>query len=655
MRLVTGEGLVDGPLAAPWRADLALEWEGPVPDRVTLGGAEVPLRGGRAPLPCIEGELIARRGEEVLRARVEAAPGQRPDAGDVELLRTWAVLARKLGPKDGPGLIKLPLLAMETLLQRLQPTALDELLHARGRAAISRIAARPRSYIRTEDERLPVERVARPARDAERDLSRSGAAMRIGRRVVPQQLLSSYTEEDLEIYENRVLITVVKRLRDRALRRRAQASDARDRIGELRASLYRLLALHQFRRHGELEERTRSASAKEEWLQDVEGDAATFLERMDGQLQTYEAALSRPVGLALRRAPLVRAPLRETNILSFDEDYGLLPVIWRLLEREEHPIADLRVDDPEGVYADLCQVGLARALDELRFTLKPSAAELWSAGGTGMGAVEAEGEQGEEGRWIVRAQRGRDPRGWRMDVDVIWRSAAPKTSGAAPRRRTPGAAVADSRQAKPDETVHRLRLRPTFAAATEAAPPVVDGDEGRRAVWLHPVGQLPEAGAEARARFNLSTEPAGQDLPLSVAVHPGDWASADRLGRLIRRFTLWTELERGRVPTWCPCCGGESRGDVKSRSCMAASCGARWGLRDCNTCRAPIPKLLPVVPPSHALDDLLLAHEREGRKRQLFAELGGRDMLADWPLQDGLLPELDTCGDMLACPRCGAS
>jgi hypothetical protein len=171
------------------------------------------------------------------------------------------------------------------------------------------------------------------------------------------------------------------------------------------------------------------------------------------------------------------------------------------------------------------------------------------------------------------------------------------------------------------------------------------------------VGQLPVADDVSLRCLNFHTGPEGRRHPISLGLHPADWASADRLGRLIRRFTLWTDLENRRIPEDCPTCGGASRAEGLDRGCLNKDCEARWGVRTCNNdqCKKVIPKLLPRVPPDHALDELLLDYPDIGRKRQLFSELGGRDMLADWPLFPDLNPERDRCNDMLACPHCGAS
>src|SRR5690606_34456851 len=104
----------------------------------------------------------------------------------------------------------------------LEPTPLDELLD-RDLGALADACARPRSWLREENVVQPVARVRRPARDAIAHLSRHPEHVGSdGLRVFPERVLASVQEEELDLYENRVLVSLVRRLLDRARRQRSR-------------------------------------------------------------------------------------------------------------------------------------------------------------------------------------------------------------------------------------------------------------------------------------------------------------------------------------------------------------------------------------------------------------------------------------------------
>lgn len=657
MRLSTGEGPLSGNLSTPWRADLHLVYEGSPPDSLRFGGVDVPVGPSPIRLPALSAELVARRGGELLRQRVEIEADRRPPPEDGDLLAAWARLAADLCPAGTPvsTASQLPILAVEALLARFEPSPVDLLLQRRGRAAIGAIADNPRSYLRTEDALVPVDRVQRVSRDAERELSRSGQAMMVGRRVVPSQLLATFVEEDLAIYENRVHISLVRRLQHRARRRLRDLNDAETRIGELQKGLDRLHRLHQFRRHGALKKSSEMRS-QPGWLEDLTQKIDNLRASLDGQLRTFDTVLRTPLGLALRSSAALVGQLRETNILTFDPNYSLLPQIWRLLDQEDRPSIDLRKDDPEATYTDLCWTALLHAQDELGFVPRdPQSPLSLSVSGNPdtTGNVWQGPAQVEQGCWLATLSRGQDRMGNWIDIDIHWWPDPPARQSTdiqvrlMEERRGKKAA-----RPKPSPT-HALRLRPTWSPTAKAQPASIETVEGRdrQVVWIHPCDRLPEDGPQALSRFNLHTHPREGASPMSLALHPADWASADRMGRLLRRHTLWNDLVEGRLPSTCPCCGSAARAEKKDYRCMNEDCGTRWGTRTCTACKGTIPKVLPPTPRPDVIEELIFDHYKEGQKRQLFAEIGGRDMLADWPLSEGLDGD---CGDMLSCPQCGA-
>lgn len=668
-------------LASPWRGALALRWARPEerPTAVRFDGAALPEPEGPEGdlrLPALAGTLTWREGGELRRVRLDVAPDDRPDAPERSLLRAWADLVAELAPAGARGdrldaAGALPTLAIEALLAAFKRTPLDELLERRGLGVLARVAARPRSWLRQEDEVVDIGRVRRPARDAVRHLDRHAHDVWYdGRKPYPGRLLGAFVEEELDIYENRVVVSLVTALRDRAARRLARLRHARARVDELLRSLERMTRLGQHRRRRAL--LARSGEGLD--LGGVLQQAHALEVALGRQVRSLTAAASTPLVLALRHQSSVTSPLRETNILLFDPDYQVLVEVWRALEEErraeERP--DPRLDDPDAVYADFLIVALAHSLAELGFQALDGATPLDLHAGGGRGRLDA---TWRGAGWSVRLRRLAPEGPVELDIDPqVPEAAKPPPKAPRPasreerRRRThrggsaaPGSVLDVAPPPGPPPLPSaRLRLQPTFTPQQGARPAP---DEARISVWVHPVDLLAQGaevrvgvardrldlGASPRARHRHAVDPM-KEAVLAFAATPWQHESLDRLGRLLRRFTTWPELAQGHLPERCPACHGPSRpdGDRGDRACADPECGARWGLRTCASCGAPIPKLLPARPPSEALEDLWLEHGSPGARWRLAADLGGRDLLADLCLHhEGM------GGDMLVCPGCG--
>jgi hypothetical protein len=483
--------------------------------------------------------------------------------------------------------------------------------------ALAEACTRPRSWLREERIVQPVSRVRRPARDAVHHLSRHPEhAGHDGVRTYPERILASVQEEELDIYENRVLVGVVLRLVDRAARRRQQVALAVTEAERLREERDRSARYLQWKKHGRMKKALQRDGQDIDSLVDA---AEAYLARLDTQVRTLDACLYTPLGGALRFAPMPATPLRETNILTWDARYRLLPVLWRALDAEAGPEPlDLLLDDPERAWMDFCLLALLRALGELGFE--------------GKGAIRGARSLGmsrERWRATVRADE---------TAIVLELHREPVAVAAQTGLRIPGQVHADaSSRSRPKVTM--LRFVPTFCTPGQRA--VAEGD-----VWLHPNAVADLHGGDGEGvRGRASVHGASGR---SIAVAPWSFASVDRIGRLIQLHTLGAELGAGDVRETCPSCTGPSRKDGNGRSCNNPDCGAAWGYRVCNNpaCGAKVPKLLPKMPSDEALEELVFDHDEPHKRALLIEQLGGRDLLAEW------------CGEAIGtwwmvCPRCG--
>lgn len=621
----------------PWQHPLELGWgrSEDRPRRLRVGGTPIsdeallssPLRIPWLPTPIEWEDASGRRSFSV-----RLADGARPDSARVEILRGFArtLAARKemtLEHVEG-----LSLFSVTTLWKWLEPTPLDQMIDE-SLGSIAEACARPRSWLREERIVQPVARVRRPARDAVRHLSRHPEhAGNDGLRTYPERILASIQEEELDIYENRVLIGIVRRLDERALRIRERVSVALTEIEGLRVERDRAHRFAQFRRYGRLR---KLLTNKGEDVEQVIERAQRFLQRLQAQLRSLEACLTTPLGLALRFSPLPTSPLRETNILTWDTNYRMLPVLWQALEeeaRERQPL-DLTLDDDDAVWLDFCHLALLRALVELGFSGKgPVTTHLLG----GAGAAEGLRRSTPGGDWCASVQT----KGGVLVLDL--HREAPTRALAAPVHRAPGQRVADTRPAAP-VMVSSVRFAPTFCG--QAARP---GAVGPRDVWLHPhpLAELPGGGWTAGQAVASVHGERGR----AVAVAPWSFGSIDRLGRLVQLNTLGAELKAGEVRESCPAgCSEPSRAGKQGtdRTCGNLDCEISWGFRMCN-CGARVPKVIPKAPSSDVLEELIFDHDEPVQRLLLAEQLGGRDLLANWCMAD------DGIGTAwMVCPSCG--
>jgi hypothetical protein len=607
----------------PWRAPAELGWTPrDRPRWVRLGATPVDerlLNASPLRLPWVRTALSweDNAGEHVSEIRI--GDRVRPEEARIEVLRGFARMVAQ-GPElrlEKVG--DLAIFSASTLWKWLEPSPVDTLID-QSLGALADACTRPRSWLREERIVQPVSRVRRPARDAVRHLSRHPEhAGHDGVRTYPERILAAVQEEELDIYENRVLIGVVRRLADRAARRLQQVALAAAEAERLHEERDRAARYLQWKKHGRMRKALQRDGVDIDALVEA---AASYRSRLVAQVRTLEACMFTAVGEALRFTPIPLSPLRETNILTWDPRYRLLPVLWRQLEAEAGPDPlDPVLDDPDRTWMDFCLLTLLRALGELGFE--------------GTGTIRGAASLGmRRGRWRATVH----PEEAAIVLELHREAIAVATP---PVFRFPGQMQADA-SAPPPPKLTTLRFVPTFSAPGHRA--VADAD-----VWLHPnpVADLQTGDwNEVRTRATVHGT-----TGRSIAVAPWSFASVDRLGRLVQLHTLAVELAAGEVRETCPSCNGSSREDGNDRRCN--DCGAGWGFRICNNpaCGARVPKLLPKMPSKDGLEELLLEHlehDEPHRWALLREQLGGRDLLADW------------CGEpegigtwWMVCPSCG--
>lgn len=587
------------------------------PDALSLGGVPLPITSPETSIPALEGELIWQQGEASGTVRLKPALEERPGEAYRECLTgLMRVLAAYPETRWG-DLSERPIFFHQGLWRHLTPEEVDGAIDA-SIGAFFRIAEAPRIRLREEQAILPVDRVKRPAADADRTLVQMGRHLVGG--LIPRatHLKARLFDEDLALYENRVVVTLATQLRGRAQGRLQRLELALESLDEIAAELLQLRKLGLHERAGRL----RKASGVDQRLEDLQAKAATHRRQLLRQLDAFGAILEGVLGDRLQDAPPIQGHLRSTNILAFDERYAEIGTLWRTMRRYggDRQAPDVVLDDLDRGYAAVVRLAVCKALKHLRFV------------GDAPVPLNAKAPP---------LQVARDD-GWQVTL-------RPTPTGLIVEYRFIDAEAEQARRRsgrRPDPP-QRVEFHATFDTAERRQ---VGGD----AVWVHPVtGQASVAdAADWLVRFATGQTPGRVDggrPPAALPVAPWSFSSVHRVVRLLRGLLLGTAITAGRVPRRCPLCGGQSRASTSNaeddRQCIG--CGGQWGRRQCTHCETWIPKLLPKLPRIEA-DMSSLGGDGFASRQALLDTLVGPHGLS------GLCQAPQEFGRMLMiCPGCG--
>lgn len=608
-----GQGVADGRLVLGRPARRALVIGGKVRE-VALDGVPIPTSNGDTRVPAIPGELTwVDEAGQPRSVSIEVDPRERPGVAQRDCM---AGFVRRVGWGQGaPVRLTLsqlrahPLFFHDGLWKQLRPEPFDGQV-AGALSALFDIARRPRSRLREENVVLPVERVRRPARDADRWLVREGRGLVGGFAVRPTQLLARLLEDDLAIYENAVVVALCRWARERALRRADAVALALDEAKRIYEDLTRLTRLGLHERVG----RWRKAAGVDDSIEALIQAGEAYRAALRRQIEAFAAILDGPVGVALRDDAGVFGALRPTNILAHDERYAAVARLWRA--RPIGPAAGASWDDPDLNYRRFLRMATGQALGALRFvaTQRDAAFPL------------------DDGAPPIELQR----------VDGWWVRVTPTDTGLGIEQRRVDSAH-DAREKKlgrQPRPPRRTQLVATFDPLDERPAGDPRSDE---VVWVHPNHDL--SGRDRAAYLRRASVTFGGSTPAALPLAPWHFGSVDALARLLRARLLGADIQAGRLPEACACCGGEGRTDGRPDDRICDACGARWGRRQCG-CGAWIPKLLPKL--GKLADDQFDGVDYAARQSTLDL-LVGRDGLADLCHADGALGKM-----WMVCPACGA-
>jgi len=211
----------------------------------------------------------------------------------------------------------------QKLAERARPQPLD-LEIARHLQHLQHVCHKPRLHLRVEEERLPVSRARRTPVRAVADLvSHPGDwEHRTLRSIQPSRVLARQTEDEWNLYENRVAVRLVDHLlgyvskRLEELRKIKESLEATDYSREIGSTSFR-----RAHRISELWSTTLESKTEDELRQSMQR-----LELAQRDLQTLRDS---PLYVHVPRRESVALDLRPTNILVNDPNYRKVAALWR--------------------------------------------------------------------------------------------------------------------------------------------------------------------------------------------------------------------------------------------------------------------------------------------------------------------------------------
>lgn len=250
------------------------------------------------------------------------------------------------------------------------------------------VCDRPRLHLRKEEAVRPVDVVRRVGPAALRHLASHSEhwETRTVDGIRPARLYAEVIEDDLELYENRF----VKSLIDRLIR---HVSDKRLEVEQIRDQLENAIEWDEYAEEFRDYRRQLMLLALLPNM-DIEKikKEQYVLERLLKRLTSIQHILAQCIGShfyqALQNCEPVSSPIRATNILTMDPDYRPLFELWLEMdlqnEKQQDAIRGSLPHDLEEAYCAYCQVMLLVALRLADFTLTGDSEQ-------NMGSIDADG------------------------------------------------------------------------------------------------------------------------------------------------------------------------------------------------------------------------------------------------------------------------
>ena len=210
--------------------------------------------------------------------------------------------------------------------------------------AFSKIAKNPKSSIKYEEDIVNVEKARKINGQTVKHLSSHSELVREVKEdnVIPSKILTTFAEEDLAIYENRVFKTLVNNIVRFLTRRQSMLEDALEanQIDEI--GYNNVLNLSEFDKvEFDLSIKVKKGLNKENNV------GNEVLRRTENLLTAYKSLKSTPFMKGLAKAKDVHPPLMKTNIILHNADFKIVYNTWIFMERYSSVTYNIGVSDKD--------------------------------------------------------------------------------------------------------------------------------------------------------------------------------------------------------------------------------------------------------------------------------------------------------------------
>ncbi len=595
----------------------------------------------------------------------------------VDALVLFANQANKLSPSlSKEELLCLPFFSPGTIRDSLtdqKALNIDDAI-AETLPSLIRICSKPRRTLIVERRVMPIDRARRiPPNAIEHLASRPELwQSRTATRITPARIISEVPEETLDLYENRVVATLIRRL----------LGWLEERLREVNRAYYQIETLHENLFTGYQYNWLRDQRLKKLWKnldtileQDhsQEYEKSKELRAKISRLYTeVSSCLDSVLYKSLSSKPDVVSPLKPTNILKMDSDYRRISQLWEIIAGVQNP--NLAEQSPSRCsiqldYAKYIYGCVLLALRWIGFDSANTKPENFPPELEFNQALQWEG-------WTVVVQPP-DQRTLNINIDLIWQSNGNQRSPSHPTHiQLVIIPVARSLFGNHDEvkkTVDTLYHNgKTLVVPTNKVAKQQNRNHNQKRIsvlLVHPTDprdrKMRKVAPESIQRMlNIGEKfMTSEDYKLFVNHNAGyrvgmmpasplDLSTLERFQRFFRFHTLGVDLLYGIHPSLCPVCDADLssvRSKFKDNEGKCPKCAAKWSWRECDKCKNPIPKLEPLKmkPPTSKADvssyDAVHAMARE--------QLLGRDQLSAL-CESNEVPESGRIREI--CPYCGA-
>lgn len=537
---------------------------------------------------------------------------------------------------------------------------------------------------------MPIDRVRRIPPDAIEHLASRPELWQscTATRITPARLRSEVPEETLDLYENRVAATLVRRI----LRWLAQ------RIGDVDRAYYQTEMLHKslftgyqynFRREQRIKTLWKQLDTvrEQEYLQQYE-KSRELKDKISRQAAEISTCLDSLLYKNLCGKPDVVSPLKPTNILTMDSDYRRIKHLWEIMDRfDSSPNTPEQVSNQRDIQSDYACYVYGCVLLSLRwigFLPAHTKPENFPDELDFNRALQWE-------RWTVSVKPPEQGT-FNINIDFIWEPMLNGTGGGISQKTkswqnhptrirlvvVPIARSLFGNQDEVGETLNKLYKNSLNQVRKTSNPPK---RKNRKDLEVQTYVQLVHPSDPRDPNISEDVPPELIQRMLSIGenfMHPDDYKSfvlakdgatpnvnrigcfpaspldlntLERFQRLFRFHTLGVDLLYGIHPASCPVCDYDLKdvlSNFKDESGFCPSCNAEWSWRICRNCDRKVPKLQPqrMKPASQRQTQQSYAVHAMAREQLL-----SRDQLSALCESD----EVPESGNTrVICPHCGA-